>query len=114
MNFHWFHHNDHKPPDQQQLDKLAELLRAQMSDPQPVLSSEKKARIRAHLFERIGVQVSLQQELPLEVPSESPVTVGGFDETESYLIDRLISWIRTSSHSIKMSLVQKAVIRERL
>ncbi len=127
MNFQWFHNKDQGDHhlDEQELDKLAELLREKAM---PALTVPKKTRIRSHMFERIEAleMAKIQQELPLEVvqPELQPVLQeGGEDESESplpglsaesYLIDRLISWIHSSSRDVKMDAIQKAVVRERL
>lgn len=78
--------------------ELGESLRALQSTHFSPMSSEKKNRIRAHMFERI-------QE---GVPGEADV------ENESYLLDRLISWIRASSQKVVLSPVRRAIIREKL
>lgn len=80
------------------LEKLGENLRALQSTNFSPMSRDAKSRIRAHMFERIQDGV----------PGEADV------ENESYLLDRLISWIRTSSQKVVLSPVRRAIIREKL
>ncbi len=80
------------------LEKLGENLRTLQVTHFSPMSRDAKSRIRAHMFERI-------QE---GVPGEADV------ENESYLLDRLISWIRTSSQKVVLSPVRRALIREKL
>lgn len=108
MNISWFYRKESL--DQEQLEKLGELLRTQVrTQTSSTLPSQKKDRIRAHLFERIDAMSSLQQELPLGAQVQP-----GDDETESYLIDRLISWMRDAARSVQIDPVRRAVMRERL
>ncbi len=127
MNFQWFHNKGQGESrlDEQELEKFAELLREKAM---PALTAPKRSRIRSHMFERIEAleMAKVQQELPLEVmqPALKPVLQEGDDEenesslpglsTESYLIDRLISWIRSTSSAIRLTSVKKTTIREHL
>ncbi len=81
------------------LEKLGENLRALQVTHFSPMSRDAKSRIRAHMFERIQDAVS---------PGEADV------ENESYLLDRLISWIRSSSQKVVLSPVRRAIIREKL
>ncbi|MCX6733678.1 MAG: DUF5667 domain-containing protein [Candidatus Peregrinibacteria bacterium] len=78
--------------------ELGESLRALQSTHFSPMSRDAKSRIRAHMFERIQDAI----------PGEADV------ENESYLLDRLISWIRTSSQKVVLSPVRRAIIREKL
>jgi hypothetical protein len=64
----------------------------------PALNEAMKDRIRTHMFERI----------------EQFAAPGDEEDSESYLIDRLISWMKGHAEKISLSAVKKAFIREKL
>ncbi len=62
------------------------------------MDRDAKSRIKAHMFQRI------QNTVPGEVDVED----------ESYLLDRLTSWIRSASREVLLNPVRRAIIREKL
>lgn len=115
MNIPWFHKKAHL--DEQQLEKLGELLHAKGSTVVPVsLSKPVKDRIRAHMFERIDAMSGVQQQLDLFAMAAdvTPEPVSDNEESEAILMDRLIMWMRDEGRAVTMDPVKKAVTRERL
>ncbi len=117
MNIPWFYNKE--TLEEKQLEKLGELLRTEVAGENfSPLSREKKDKIRGHMFERIDALTGVaQQELPLIMAQVEGQVADGEpdgDEAEAYLIDRLITWMKDASQTIKMDPIKKAVIREHL
>lgn len=114
MNIPWFHNKG--TLEEQQLEKLGELLRTEVTGANfSPLSREKKDKIRGHMFERIDALTGVaQQELPLVMAQIADGGEPDGDEAEAYLIDRLITWMKDTSQTVKMDPIKKAVIREHL
>lgn len=117
MHLDWFKHNG-SDTEELMLQRLRERLHLLHADAMPSLSFEKRGRIRVHMFERIQSAESLRQlsESDAVVPQSELVSTGPRDEVEaeSYLLDRLISWMKGQAQKISLDVVRKAMIRERL
>lgn len=93
------------------LEQLGEnLKKLQMSHFSP-MSRSMKSRIRSSLLQKI--ESGVPESVPDGVLSGN-APLGADVESESYLLDRLIAWIRDSSKSVVLNPIQRAIIREKL